>query len=197
MRLIGRTATALLTTTIVLGGTATAATAQSTTIKDKASDVVSYTDHQDERGTQLGYADSVASGVDMRSLRVKHTKKSVTVRVKFANLSPEATPIISVRRDGESRPTRFVVVADENRASVITTRGSKKCSAPLTARLGKGGYLDVVVKRSCLGDPKRIKVSALAGTGEGFLGDAGPGTVDIFSPTSVRGEGWTKWLKAS
>ena len=63
MRIIGRTAATLLTTTIVLGASATAATAQATTIKDKASDVVTYSDTNTD-GSVLSYADSVASGAD-------------------------------------------------------------------------------------------------------------------------------------
>jgi len=196
MRTTGRTAATLLTTAIVLGGTATAAHAQTTTIKDRASDVVSYADQQDERGTQLSYADSVASGIDMRSLRVKHTKKSVAIRLTFSDVSPEAVPILNIRLDGRSKPSRFVVVADEEKANVVNVKGSRTCSAPLKVRLGKKGYLDVVVKRSCLGDPKRIKVSAVTGIGSGFTGDNGPASVDRFSPSAVRGEGWTKWLRA-
>lgn len=197
MRILSRSAAVLLTASIVLGGTATAVTAQTTTIKDKASDVLTYADRNDPQDTQLGYADSVASGVDMRSLRVKHTKKSVVVRLTFADLGAETVPILNLRLDGQPLPSRFVVVSGDDRGSVLNTQGTKKCSAPMTVRLGAKGYVNVVIKRSCLGDPKRIKVSAVAGTDEGFLGETGPATVDVFSSAAVRSEGWTKWLKAS
>jgi hypothetical protein len=196
MRTLARFATALVTTTIVVGATATTAHAQTTTVKDKASDVLSFTDQStDTRGTQLGYRESVASGVDLRSLRAKHTKKSVAIRVKFADLGTETLPIIGLRLDDDSEPSRFVVVSASGEADVINAHGTKRCTVPLTAQLGASGYLNVVVKRSCLAAPKRVKVSVFAAR-EGFQGHNTPYMADTVSPDSVRGDGWTTWLKA-
>ncbi|MCD9197578.1 hypothetical protein [Aeromicrobium wangtongii] len=196
MRTTARLAATLLTTSIAVAGTATVAAAETTTLKDKASDVLSYTSMKDERGTVLGYAESVASGVDLRSLRVKHTKKSVGVTVKFSSLNGDALPMVSIRLDGRSKPSRFVVVAGEGKARVIDTQETRRCHAPMTVRLGAKGYLNVVVPRSCLGDPRRVKVSAFAAT-EGLQDDNAPFLTDAVSPTNVHAQHWTKWLKAS
>lgn len=196
MRITARVAAALMTTTIVVGS-ASSAFAESTTVKDKASDVISFADQtSDTRGTQLGYAESIASGIDIRSLRVKHTKKSVALRVKFSNLSGESLPIMGLRLNGASAPTRFVVVADNTKAKVVNTQGTRRCHAPMTVRVGSRGYVDVVIARSCLGNPNRLKASAFAAT-KGLQGDNAPYLADALSPNSVRGEGWTKWLKSS
>lgn len=196
MRTTTRVAAILLTTTIVAGGTAASASAQVTTLKDKASDVLSFADQTtDERGTRLSYSESVASGVDLRSLKAEHTKKSLSVSVKFADLSPEALLIVSLRLDGKRKPSRFLIVSGDQKASVIDATGKKQCSAGVSGRLGASGYVKFVAQRSCLDDPKRIKVSAFVGD-QGLSGDDTPYKGDSLSPTSVRGEGWTTWLRA-
>jgi hypothetical protein len=194
MRLIGRTATALLTTAIVLGGTATAATAQSTTIKDKTSDVVTYADDNDMNGTALGYADSVASGADVRSIRVSHSKKSVTVTMKFARLKSDTTLSLAFRPSGKSRPNRVFTTTGRKSGVVYDLKNEARCTAPVSTKLGKGGSVRVTIKRSCLGTPKRLKVSAAAVR---FDATTGAVTYDVVSKSSVRSPSYTKWLKAS
>jgi hypothetical protein len=197
MRLVARTAATLLATTLVVGATATAASAQSTTIKDKASDVLTYADQTtDTRGTQLGYSESVASGVDLRSMRVKHTKKSVSVNVKFSNLDGLTTVYVYLRLDGKAAATRFLVNTEDEQGVVLNSQGRKRCNVPLTTREGRGGSINAVIKRSCLGDPKKVKASVLA-VDQGYFGDNTPYTMDAVSPTGVRDQAWTKWLKAS
>lgn len=196
MRITARAAAALLTTTIVVGGTATAASAQSTTLKDKPSDVVSFASPDDPRGTQLGYADSVASGVDLRSMRVKHTKKSLSINLKFSRLVDTTTVYASVRVDGKSTPSRLVVNTKEDSGTVLDAKGKKRCTAIATHRYGRGGSVNLVVKRSCLGDPKRVKVGAFAAD-PGYFEDDQPYKADAVSPSKVRGGAYTKWLTAS
>jgi Tfp pilus assembly protein FimT len=183
------------TAALVLAGTA--AHAQSTTRGDKAADVLSFADQTtDDRGTKLTFKESVASGVDLRTVRVKHSKKSVAIKLTFANLGPGTIPVASIRLDGASTPSRFVVIAGQGRASVIDQRGKRRCHAPLTGRLGTDGYINIVVKRSCLGTPERIKVSASAASA-GYQGDNTPYLFDSLSSTKVRAEHWTGWLKSN
>jgi hypothetical protein len=197
MHLIARAATTLVTMALVVGGTAAAANAQATTIRDKASDVLSFTGQaNDDRGTQLGYSQSIASGVDLRSMRVKHTKKSVSVNLKFSDLDVATTVYVSLRVNGKSTPSRFLVNTEDETGIVINSQGSKRCNVPLTTRTGRSGSINAVIKRSCLGDPKKIKASVFAAD-QGYFADDAPYLIDPLSPNGVRDQAWTKWLKAS
>jgi hypothetical protein len=197
MRTSARVAATLLTTALAVAGTAAAASADTDTVKDKASDVLSYADQTtDQTGTQLGYADSIASGVDLRSMRVKHTTQSVAIKVRFSNLAKTTTVVASVRVDGKSQPSRFVFNTSAKKATVVNARGAEPCTVPVAHKYGRGGSVNFVVKRSCLGDPKRIKVSVSA-LDAGFAAGNGAVKADAISPKNVRGTSYTSWLKAS
>lgn len=197
MRTSARIAATMLTTSLALAGTTAAASADTDVVKDKASDVLSFTDQTtDENGTRLGYADSIASGVDLRSVRVKHTMRSVAIKVAFSNLADTTTVIASVRVDGTSKPSRLVINTGENKGQVFNARGDKRCTVPVTHSYGRSGSVNFVVKRSCLGDPKRVKVSVFAADA-GYATDNGPFKADAVSPTSVQGSAYTSWVKAS
>lgn len=192
-----RPAATVVATTALLLSTGIAAHAQSETIKDKSSDVIEYADAADETGVVLNYADSVASGLDMRSLRVKHSKKSVSVTLKFAQLNSSTIAYLVFRTDGKKNASRTMFTMDRKSGLVMNPRGDKRCLAPLTTRLGKGGSIKAVIDRSCLGTPKKIKVSAAA-SDDRFYEDDSPYFADsYFSATSTRADSWTKWLKAS
>lgn len=191
-----RSAATVVATTALLLSAGTAAHAQSETVKDKSSDVLSYVDMKDEQGVVLGYADSVASGVDLRSMRVKHTKKSVSVNVKLSNLAEDTTIEVSFRLNGSSKPTRFLYNTWEDRGQVLNSRGSRRCMVPLTTKTGSGGSISAVIKRSCLGNPAKLKASVISLSPGAFEDDARILT-DAVSPTAVRTEAWTSWLKAS
>jgi hypothetical protein len=194
MRIIGRTAATLLTTTIVLGASATAANAQATTIKDTASDVVTYSETSGENGTVLGYADSVDSGIDVRSLKVKHTKKSVTFTVKFARLSSNTGVSVAIRPNGKSEPDRVFFNTGRSSGEVYDMSDKTRCTVPVSTKLGKGGSIKATIKRSCLGNPKKIKISAAAVSVDPATGAT---VYDAVSKSSVRTPSETKWLKAS
>lgn len=196
MRPMFRTALTATATAALLVSGGTAATAQSATIKDRTSDVLHYADADDERGTQLGYADSVATGIDLRSMRIKHTKKSVVVDLRFSDLDAETGVYVALRLDGESRPSRYLINIENQKGQVVNTQGRKRCSVPLTSRTGKRGTIHAVIKRSCLGDPTKIKASVFS-FDSGFFSDNDPYAADPLSPTAVRGQAWTTWLKAS
>lgn len=196
MRTPHRIAAAVLTTSVIVAGTTAAAQAESTTLKDKSSDVVSLAGFDDEQGTQLGYADSVASGVDLRSMKVKHSKKSVTITLRFSELKSDTMVSAMFRLDGKSQPQRDLTSTSRKRAVITDNKGKKRCSVPLTTTTGTGGSVRAVIKRSCLGDPKKIKVAAAAYVFD-VKQDDFSARVDVLSPTNIRTETYTKWLKAS
>jgi hypothetical protein len=193
MRIVARSAAALLTTAVVVGGTTTAAQAQATTVKDKSSDVVRYADMNDATGTVLGHTDSVATGADVRSLTVKHTKKSVTVTLRFADLKSTTIASVAFRPSGKAKPNRVFVNTGNRSGEVYDLKDKARCTAPVTTKYGRGGSIKATIKRSCLGSPKKIKVSAAAVVYDPTTGGA---HADVVSRSSVRGEAWTKWLKA-
>lgn len=195
MRTTARTAAVLLTTSLVIGGTAATAHAQATTVKDKTSDVVTYSD-ADQDGTLLSYSDSVASGADVRSLKVDHSKKSVTLTYKFAELGPDTTISAAFRVNGKKRPAFGLIGTSLRKAAVYNLKGKKVCSARVTAKTGTKGSVKVVVKRSCLKNPKKIQVAADASALDSSA-DTYSVHYDAVSKNSVRTATWTKSLKSS
>jgi len=192
MRSPARISAALLTTTIVVAGTATSASAQATTYKDRASDVVAYADEADETGVVLGYTDSISSGADIRSLTVDHGKKTVTVTVKFAELKSNTYVSVAVRPSGKSQPNRFLVNTGRRSGEVYDQKDKARCAVPLTTKLGKNGSIRATIKRSCLDNPKKIKAFASSYR----YGTNGEVQVDTTSRSSVDYPSFTKWLKA-
>lgn len=192
MRTTARIAAAVLSTTIVVGSV-TSAFAETATVKDKASDVIAYAHETDETGVVLGYADSIASGADIRSLKVDHGKKKVTVTVKFAELKSGVYVSVAFRPGSKALPDRFLVNTGSKSGEVYDQKDKARCAVPLTTKLGKGGMIKATVKRSCLGDPKKIKVFASS-----YRYDSnGAVRVDATSNSSVDYPSYTKWLKAS
>jgi hypothetical protein len=193
MRTSARIAATLLTTTVLVGGTATSALAQAATVKDKSADVVSYTGSDDLQGTRLGYTDSVDTGTDIRSLKVDHGKKKVTVTLKFANLKSTTYAQVVFRPNNKREPNRVLVNTGRKSGEVYDLKFRTKCAVPLKTKLGKGGYVKATIKRSCLGNPKKIKVSAAAFR----FDDNGAGVADSLSKGDPRGTTYTKALKSS
>lgn len=195
MNLVIRTVSVLLSASVVLAATATSATADSQTIKDRASDVLTWPSKKaGEEATRLDYQASIASGLDLRSLRVRHTRKTVAITAKFSNLGPSARLYVSVRLNGKKKTTRFVV-AQDGTGRIVTSSFAVKCTVPLTVRPGRNGVMKAVFKRSCLKNPDRIKVSAYVTDSNYDTVDA-PQTGDFGSPSKVGQWTWTKWLKA-
>ncbi len=198
MRFIARSAAALLTTALIVGGTTTAAHAQSQTIKDKKGDVVQYDGFEDERGTVLSTNQSAKSGVDVRSMKVNHKKKSVVLDVKFSQLKKNALLSVVFRVNGKSRESYYMVSTSRSRADVYDRKDRRVCSAKLKTRLGKKGSIKATLKRSCLDNPKKLKVSAASVSIENVETDSEQPVflADVVSKSSVRNPAWSKWLKA-
>jgi hypothetical protein len=197
MRLITRTAGVLLSAAVILTGTATSASADSETIKDRPSDVLTWPSKAPgETATRLGYRDSIASGVDLRSLRVRHTRKTVVVTAKFSNLGPSTRLYVQFRYTGRSKKeiTRFLF-AQDGKGLAVTRNFTVKCTVPLTTRQGRKGMVKAVFKRSCFDNPRRIKASAFVTNSNYDTVDAKQ-TGDFGSPSKVGEWSWTRWLKA-
>lgn len=195
MRHVSRLVTPMVVAVgLVLTAGATA-NAEGTNVKDKASDVNYVPDISKEDVTILGYQASIDSGVDLRGMRVRHGKKTVTLRLKFAQLAPDAKISMEFRSNGRRQSDHYLFSVSTRRAVLLESKAFDTCSVPLTVKTGRKGTLYAVIKRSCLGDPERIKVS-----GGVFRGDldsmSGPGYADPISNTKVQGPSWTKWLKS-
>jgi hypothetical protein len=194
MRLVTRTAAALLTTAVVLTGTAVSATADSDTVKDRASDVITWPSKDPgATATRLGYQASVDSGVDLRSMRVRHDKRTITVTAKFSNLGPSTRLYVNLRLNGKKKITRFVF-AQDGTARIITPKFNVKCTRPLVVRTGPKGLMKAVFKRSCLSNPRTIKASAFVTT-PAFDQVAAPQIGDFGSAGKIGQWSWTRWLK--
>lgn len=197
MNTFNRIAATAVASTALLMSTGVAAHAQSVTVKDKSSDVVVISsDDANADGTVLGYQDSLDSGADVRSLKVKHTKKSISITVKLAQLDPEAVLSVGFKVPGKSEPQWTLARTGRTKAEVYDVKEKKACNAPLTVKDGAKGSFKATIKRSCLKDPKKIKVAAAVSTVE--LGDNSISFKhDAVSASSVRTPTYTKWLKAS
>ncbi len=136
MRLLPRLAGTAIASTALLLSTGMAAHAQSETVKDKTSDVVAYTSEDtDENGALLSYQDSLDSGIDIRSMRVKHTKKSFSVSLAFAELTRDPSITIAFRIPGKSEPQWFLNSSSRTKGHIYDAKEKKVCSVKLT-RLG-------------------------------------------------------------
>lgn len=189
-------ATAVASSALLLS-TGVAAHAQVVTIKDKASDVVLYTSEDpDDNGTQLNYQESLDSGTDIRSMRVKHSKKSVSIRLTFADLDRDASITVAFKVPGKSEPQWFLTNVEGSKAELFNAKDKSVCAVPLTIEPGAKGIITAVVKRSCLGSPKKLKVAAATHTLK-MSGTTYSAKQDAVSATNIRTPSYTKWLKAS
>ncbi|WP_456698129.1 hypothetical protein [Aeromicrobium sp. P5_D10] len=152
--------------TALVAGTAVTASAQSTTIKDKRADVVHFEDvENDDVGTVLNRADSIASGVDVTSSTVKHGKKSLKVTIRFANLAKSPVMLQSeLRARGSKKIYNVANFGSNKRVSVYNSSYSKElCSAKLSRKAGKSGRLSFTIPRSCIKKPKSLKIRSVVG----------------------------------
>jgi hypothetical protein len=201
-RTIVRLAATSATAAIMLASAGVAAHADSAVVKDRASDVVSSTLTENETDvteneTVLGYRDSIASGVDLRSMRVNHGKKTVSVTLKFAELRRDAVGVVAFRVNGQAEPDHLFLNTARHSGIVIGgKKGDEQCKVPVTTRTGPNGFIRMVIDRSCLDDPTRIKATTVSISFKED-GDSFTTIADVLSPKNVRVPRWTKWLKSS
>lgn len=195
----------LVVTSIAAGALVTAtgvsAHAQSTTMKDRASDVVSSDaslvgEEVQDQESVLDYRRSIASGVDLRTMRVSHGEKTVNVTLKFAELRRDATVVVAFRLDGDAEPERVLTSTSRRWATVSDANDKTKCSIPLKTKTGPKGTIRATIKRSCLGDPERLKAAAVS---IAIKTDDDTFSIrqDVLSAKNLRIPTWSRWLSPS
>ncbi|WP_165570431.1 hypothetical protein [Aeromicrobium sp. IC_218] len=163
MRLTSLALAAGLATVAVLG-TGTAAHAERATIKDKRADVV-LTTMWDEgyQERQLGRTESKKSGIDAKSVRYDHRRRTVSVTVKFSRLKSDAGLSVEFYAPGSDEPDyELHGFLDSSDADVMDAGYEHACSASLKGRKGRNGWMTATVKRSCLGDLPKVRMAATA-----------------------------------
>jgi hypothetical protein len=202
-RTIGRLAATTATSAVILASVGVAAHADSAVVKDRASDVIStkLTVNEDETDfvqtdSVLDYRRSIASGVDLRSMRVSHGKKTVAVTLKFAELRRDAVAVVAFRLDGKAEPERLFMNTARHSGLVADQKDEEQCKVPVTTRTGPKGYIRTVIDRSCLDDPTRIKATTVSISLKETK-DSLTINQDALSPRNVKTLRWTKWLKSS
>lgn len=180
-------------------GAAPAASADSSTVEDKTSDVVM-------RGKVSGYRTaterSFAKRTDVTSTKISHGSAYVSVTIRFADLraDDQKTAQIDVARKSVTNTTGTVSHSFRLIGSVSEPRGSVKLYGPLgteracaitaTVSTGKNGFYKVQVPRPCLDNESKIKVRtsvfAVSGEGRSFK--------DFVSPTKAKTSAWSEWM---
>lgn len=190
-RLVGGTAA----TAAILAGGLAGASAQESTVRDRASDVIQYVGDEDETGSILGYQPSLDTGTDLRSMRVLHGSSSVSITLKFAELDRHGADIIILfRESGQTDINRLLFNTSKKSAVVISPGGSLKCTIGLSVQTGKKGHIYTKITRKCLSNPVKLKATAIVGRTTGTE-DAPIYFIDYTSPTKFRTPEWTPWLK--
>ena len=160
MRILAHLSAALVSATVVLASTVVAASAQETTITDKRADVVQYDGRDDDSGTVLGADDSVSTGVDATSARIRHTKKYVTILMRFENLTGgRVLSYAGLAVNGTGTTSYWIYNRGSKSTVTVLNRAQTKvlCTGAFTQKAGKNGSLYLRVARSCLGYPHKIK----------------------------------------
>lgn len=197
LRTVLRTTLTAAATTAVVVSAGTAAHAESDNVKDRATDVIRYQGADDENGTVLSYRESIASGTDLRGMRLKHGEKSVSVNLKFADLKKDTQIVVLFRLNGKTNPQRYLFSVGNRTAYLFDNKLSDDpCTIPLKVKTGRKGTIHAVMKRSCFDDPTKIKATAYVAGGD-LTTEDGPYAEDYLSPTRVRGISWTTWLRSS
>ncbi|KRC63472.1 hypothetical protein ASE12_01065 [Aeromicrobium sp. Root236] len=202
MRIISQLLGTGIVATALVSAVATSAVAQETTVKDLRADVVQYSVDDDlDPGTILDGPTSIATGIDATSARVKHTKKSVAIQMRFADLTTDKTfTYAGIRvRGAKTWPSYWVQSNGSKTKGAVYDRNFKRlCSATFTTRSGESGWINVVVPRSCINKPKEIKVKVwVVREPQQDPDDVQTFLEESVSPTTYKSASWTTWLKSS
>jgi hypothetical protein len=165
-------------------------------LKSRDTDVIREAAHRPE--SSLWTADgALGSGVDTRSLRVKHGKKSISIGLHAGSVFYASW--LSMRaeiRVSASKTYSFVNTSSKS-ARIENSSGKKICSAHYEVKVGKIGTAYALIPRKCLGYPKQIKVSVASFR----MGKDDDGTyaalIDMINPDYLVKPATTKWLKSS
>ncbi|MEV7397787.1 hypothetical protein [Aeromicrobium sp. NPDC092404] len=160
----------------VLLASAGTATAGSDSIDDKRYDTLVTTDLGNTGGTLASkgtYAQRVAGGkLDIDKMTVNHGKEFVSVRVTFHHLHENAYVGGSVKVNGGTAEDFYFYGAPylggiqaesgpsglESGTGCSSTTDTKKIQG--SSKIGKGGFIQLYIPRSCFDNPKYVKVGA-------------------------------------
>ncbi len=158
-------ATTALATGLVVGASGTAF-AQKTTVKDASGDVLRYADDEGASdGVALEDTESRASGADIKSFSVDHTKTRVKVSAKFRTVEDDTTIYVYFRLNGKSEPTRVLFNLDDEDAVVFQlSTGEVACELPISVKTGPNGTISASINRKCLGYPSKLRATVVADT---------------------------------
>ncbi|WP_019143947.1 hypothetical protein [Aeromicrobium massiliense] len=196
MRLI----TGLVTTALAVGtvlGTSTAAQAQQSTIKDKRADVLRFDSIESDSYTRLDSAASKKSGVDAKSVRFDHGRKNVTITVRFSRLKSGSTIYAEFVRAGKKKPSFELYGYDKQGGDVYNARDKKVCNAKVRTSNGKNGTIRATVRRSCLGNPAKLRISVGVLRLSGGSAESPGYSMDVLSSKKVLTPERSRLLKSS
>ncbi|TCI99464.1 hypothetical protein [Aeromicrobium sp. IC_218] len=164
MRLTSLVLAAGLATVTVLGS-GTAAHAERASIKDKRADVVRTTYSADEyemvEQRQLNTTSSKKSGIDAKSVRFDHDRRTISVTVRFSRLKSGSGMYVGIYAPGSKEPD-FQAYGEvgESKSFVYGTEDYEDaCSGDFASRRGRNGWMTLTIERSCLGDLPEIRMS--------------------------------------
>lgn len=214
MRSAVRIATITAASLALAVGGATAASAESGTIKDKRDDVVF---KGKVSGDRTSAQKAFAKRIDVTSVKVTHGSKYVSFKINFAELrsTDEKSVKIEVAKKSitnntgtvtaffelygkVSEPRGFVdlysredkevcgIAADVDGDALITQESYIKTDV----KTGKNGFYKMQVPRSCLDNESKIKVR----TSVFNVSEEGRSFKDFVSPSKAKTPAWSEWV---
>jgi hypothetical protein len=215
IRTARNTAAAIVSAAFVLAASSTAATAASHTTTDKNSDVTYYRGFDDQEPQLLGHIQSVRSGVDVRSFKLNHGAKYVSIRFDVVHLQDErltATVLLqknkrSGTRDWSAtfRVTTPVAPTGSVHTGMVTRPGEDDpiCSVDVRVTSATHGTVYAQIPRSCLGNPSTLRAEAWLSRYYRPADDTSEESqyertwYDSVSAIHYRSADFTPWLKSS
>ncbi|MEV7396183.1 hypothetical protein [Aeromicrobium sp. NPDC092404] len=178
MRHTIRVALVAATASAALIGSAATATAESAAVDDKRYDVLYTSDPEEGRlklASQGTYQEAITGGsIDAKSLKANHGKEFLSIRVDLHRLGSDyGTVGGSIKLNGgvdEDANFTAGVEGDEAWAEVYpseTSNSDTYCASwsstgrvKASGKAGVGGYVQLYIPRSCLGNPNQVRVGA-------------------------------------
>jgi hypothetical protein len=206
-------ATALASVAGMLAATSTAAIASSYTVNDKNSDVQYYRGFDDQSPELLGHIPSIRSGVDVRSFRINHGTKYVSVRFNAVHLQDEGlTATVQLQKNKQTHSGDWLAILRVNtdpdgtihRGEVtILGEDEPRCTVGMTITTGQYGTIYAQIPRACLGNPSSLRAKAALSRYYKPADDTAEESTrertweDSVSSTHYRSSDWTPWVNSS
>ncbi|MDX6276555.1 MAG: hypothetical protein QOJ72_683 [Nocardioidaceae bacterium] len=215
IRTARHTAAAIVSAAFVLAASSAAATAASDTTTDKNSDVQYYKGFDDQSPALLGHIQSINSGVDVRSFKISHSKKLVSVHFDVVHLQDKGiTASVQLQKNNQSHSGDWLAIFRVQTASdssgtvhpgevTILGEAEPSCTVDVTITPGRYGTIHARIPRACLGDPSTLRASAALSRYYKPADDTSEESQfertwgDSVSATHYRSSDWTPWVKSS